>query len=57
MFDPNTQSIDFYLKDLERQVKPRMRDYREPGDRSNTKLRLISVIGLVVLAVPFIPWA
>ena len=57
MFDPTTQSIYFHLKDIERQVKPRMCDYREPGDRPNTKLRLISVIGLVVLAVPLIPWA
>lgn len=57
MFDPNTQSIEFHLKDLESQVKPQMRDYREPAERSNTMLRLISVIGLLVLAVPFIPWA
>lgn len=57
MFDPNAQSIDFHLKDLERQVKPRLRDYRKPAHRPNTTLRLISVIGLLVLAVPFIPWA
>jgi hypothetical protein len=57
MFDPNTQSIDFYLKELERQVKPRMRDYREPKKRPTLTLRIISVAGLLVLVAPFIPWA
>ena len=57
MFDPNTQSIDFYLKELERQVKPRMRDYREPKKRPTSTLRIISVAGLLVLVAPFIPWA
>ena len=57
MFDPNTQSIGFYHKNLERQLKPRMRDYRAPANRSNTTLRLISVIGLIVVALPFIPWS
>ncbi|MEX0281233.1 MAG: hypothetical protein AB3N13_08605 [Arenibacterium sp.] len=57
MFDPDTNSIEFHLKDLERQVKPCLRDYREPNRRSTNALRVISVIGLLVLAAPFVSWA
>ncbi|MEW9918830.1 hypothetical protein AB2B41_04415 [Marimonas sp. MJW-29] len=56
MYDPNTQNIAFHLKDIDRQFEPRLREYREPKARSKTLLRVISVIGLLVAAAPFVPW-
>jgi len=57
MFDPNIQSIEFYIKDLERQMQPRLQDYRKNNSSTGTLVRMISIVGVLFAAVAFLPIA
>lgn len=55
MFDPNAQSVHFYLDELERSAKDQHHAPRQNRDNSGGILRVISVIGVVVMAAFFLP--
>ena len=57
MLDPNIQSIEFYIKDLERQMQPRLQDYRKNNSSTGTLVRMISIVGVLFAAVAFLPIA
>jgi len=57
MLDPNIQSIEFYLKDLERQMQPRLQDYRKNNSSTGTLVRMISIVGVLFAAAAFLPIA
>lgn len=57
MFDPNTQSIEFHLKDLESQMQPRRKEFGKRNDHFAGLVSLISIVGVIVSAAIFVPLA
>jgi len=57
MFDPNPQSIAFYLSNLDHEARPATGIQRTRSPLTDQTMRVISVIGLLTLAAMILPIA
>jgi len=57
MFDPNPLPMQFHLKDLERQLRPTLKDYRPKVASTGLSVRIISVVAALVALAIIVPMA
>lgn len=53
--ETNSNSMKAHFNDLERQVKPQLKEYRPSKENDFPIVRLVSIVGVIVAAGLFLP--